>query len=387
MRLLQPTVFALLLTVSPSFAQQAAPWHDPSPHKTQFVTVDKDVKLEVLDWGGTGRPIVLLAGLGNTAHVFDDFAPKLTSQYHVYGITRRGFGASSSPDSGYSADRLGDDVIAVLNTLKLDSPVLVGHSIAGEELSSIGSRHPDRVAGLVYLDAGYSYAYYDAALGDLNLDALDFEKKEDEFEIGVDPSDMKRLAQELKLDLPKLANDIQEMQRNLDVLPPDRPKPADADKASFQAWHSWEEKIFGNHTPESEWRQIFTITSDGGVGALRAKPSASAAIRRGENEYANIAPPVLAIFAVPHDVGPYFTASPRRPAFEAWDESYSGAQAKAFGAGVPTAHVVLLAHANHYVFMSNEADVLREMRAFIDRLRERVPAARVPEVRGIATVP
>ena len=37
-------------------AQETAPWHDPSPHTIQFVTADKDVKLEVLDWGGSGRP-------------------------------------------------------------------------------------------------------------------------------------------------------------------------------------------------------------------------------------------------------------------------------------------------------------------------------------------
>src|ERR1700722_7294174 len=80
-------------------AQEPVPWHDPSPHTVQFVTVDENVKLEVLDWGGTGRPLVLLAGLGNTAHVFDEFAPKLTPEYHVYGITRRGYGASSHPES------------------------------------------------------------------------------------------------------------------------------------------------------------------------------------------------------------------------------------------------------------------------------------------------
>ena len=34
--------------------------------------------------------------------------------------------------------------------------ILAGHAIAGEELSSIGSRYPERVAGLVCLDAGYS---------------------------------------------------------------------------------------------------------------------------------------------------------------------------------------------------------------------------------------
>lgn len=121
---------------------------DPSPHTVKFVTVDKDVKLEVLDWGGTGRPVVLLAGLGNNAHIFDKFAPKLTPTYHVYGITRRGFGASSAPvpdATNYSADRLADDVLAVCDSLKINKPVLIGHSIAGEELSSIGSRYPEKL--------------------------------------------------------------------------------------------------------------------------------------------------------------------------------------------------------------------------------------------------
>jgi non-heme chloroperoxidase len=48
--------------------------------------------------------------------------------------------------------------------------VLVVHSIAGEELSSIGSRHPERVAGLIYLEAAYQYAYYDRSLGFLPID-------------------------------------------------------------------------------------------------------------------------------------------------------------------------------------------------------------------------
>ena len=49
----------------------------------------------------------------------------------------------------------------VLDQLRVNRPVLVGHSVGGEELSSIGSRHPEKVAGLVYLDAAYGYAYYD----------------------------------------------------------------------------------------------------------------------------------------------------------------------------------------------------------------------------------
>src|SRR5579862_7499012 len=91
------TLFLALL-LAPAYSQAPPSWRDLSPHAVRFVTVEKGVRLEVLDWGGSGRPVVLLAGGGDTAHVFDEFAPKLTADHHVYGITRRGFGTS-----GFSA--------------------------------------------------------------------------------------------------------------------------------------------------------------------------------------------------------------------------------------------------------------------------------------------
>ncbi len=89
----------------------------------------------------------------------------------------------------------------------------------------------------------------------------------------------------------------------------------------------------------------------------------------GEQKYTNIPVPILAIYAVPHDLGPApgFDAA-ARAAFEANDEATTGAQAKAFESGVPSARVVRLPHANHYVFVSNEADVLREINAFLGSL-------------------
>src|SRR5262249_23392702 len=81
-------------------------WKDPATHAISFVSVQENVKLEILDFGGSGRPLVFLAGLGNTAHVFDKFAPKFIATHHVYAITRRGFGDSSTPSDGYGADRL-----------------------------------------------------------------------------------------------------------------------------------------------------------------------------------------------------------------------------------------------------------------------------------------
>jgi non-heme chloroperoxidase len=295
-------------------ARDTDSWHDPSPHRIRFVNVDNGVKLEVLDWGGTGRPLVLLAGLGNTAHVFDEFAPKLTARYHVYGITRRGFGASNTPATGYLADRLGDDVLAVIDALRIERPSLVGHSIAGEELSSIGSRHPEKVAGLVYLEAGYRYAYDGGA-------------------------------------------EIRDSEEDMPSFPAatrDPPPPGPADMASFGAFGLYQERVNGVAVPESELRQIYDCEADGSVGRMRTKPWVPLAIMTGGEKYTDIRGPILAIFAVP-----------RRNPGSTNDDAVARAQADAFEKGLPSAKVVRIPHANHYVFISNEADVLGDMDAFL----------------------
>jgi len=330
----QRTSSVLLVSLAiPLYSQQPTAWKDPSPHITQFVTVDKNVRLEVLDWGGSGRPLVLLAGGGDTAHVFDDFAPKLTATFHVYGITRRGFGESGFSPEGYGADRLGDDVLAVLDSLKLIRPVLVGHSLGGEELSSVATRYPNRVAGLVYLEAGYTYA----------------------FDNGKGPT-MKEFQ-----DARKLA--------------PQAPAPSGSALASFSALQQACMQGLGFTYPEGELRQQFTTTSDGRVGKERDFPG-QAVMLQGMKKYADIPVPALVIFAIPRARAKWVDEStdPKvhqaAKAFSAAELALQTRQAKAFEDGVPTAHVVRLRGADHYVYLSNEADVLREMRSFLsDRVR------------------
>jgi hypothetical protein len=99
------------------------------------------------------------------------------------------------------------------------------------------------------------------------------------------------------------------------------------------------------------------------------RPPIPAAIQFGEQKYTKIDTPILAIFAIPHDLGPRFKDYPAAKAaiVEADRERFS-AQANAFEAGLPSAHVVRLPNASHYVFKSNEADVIREMNAFLSKL-------------------
>jgi non-heme chloroperoxidase len=311
-------------------AKTEASGQDESPDTVHFVTVDSNVKLEVLDWGGgSGRALVLLAGLGDTSHVYDEFATKLTGTYHVYGITRRGFGASSIPNSGYSADRLGDDVLAVINSLGLTRPILVGHSIAGEELSSVGSRHPEKVAGLVYLEAAYFYAYYDRSRGNLTLDALDVQRKLDQLQPGKGPADQRPLMRGLlNDDLPQLQKDLKDTLKDLEGAPPP-PQPP----------------------PSTRFSPVQAILD-------------------GAQKYTNIPVPVLAIYAFPRSLGPEMGANPgSRDAAKARMLTLVGGQIKAFRSGVPSARVVTLPDADHYIYRSNEADVLREINLFVKSLK------------------
>ena len=275
--------------------------------------------------GGSGRAIVLLAGLEDTAHVYDEFATKLTGTCHVYGITRRGFGASSVPDSGYSADRLGDDVLAVIDSLGLRRPILVGHSIAGQELSSVGSRHPEKVAGLVYLEAAYFYAYYDPSRGNLTLDALDVQRKLDQLQPGKGATDQRALIRELlNGDLPQLQKDLKETLKDLESAPP----------------------------PSSKF-------------------SPTQAILQGVQKYTKIPVPVLAIQAFPRRLGPEEMGDDpaSRDAVKARMLKLVGGQIKAFRSGVPSARVITLPDADHYIYRSNEADVVREINLFVSSLK------------------
>jgi non-heme chloroperoxidase len=313
------------------YSQKSVPWRDPSPHTIQFVTVDKNVQLEVLDWGGNGRPVILLAGGGNTAHVFDEFAPKLAIKYHVYGITRRGFGSS-----GFSTleqvSQLGDDILSVIDSLKLNKPVLIGHSIAGTELSSIANSHPDKISGLVYLEAGYLYA----------------------------------------IDNGKGAT----MKEFLEISGPKPPSPGDNDLTNFSTLQNWDAQVYGFRMPEAEFRQIWDSTSDGRPVKLRDFPGNSMFmnIMTSTIKYKNIPVPALVIFAIPHVQEAWMKES-TDPIIHNEAETYfktldglANKQAKAFKEGVLSSHVERM-RGMHYIFLSNEKVVLHKIHTFVDSLK------------------
>lgn len=111
------------------------------------------VTLHFVDWGGKGSDLILLAGLDDTARIFDELAPLLAAHHHVVAVTRRGFGHSSMPATGYGGATLTRDLKEFLHALGMRQADLVGHSMSGVELTRLATDNPDLVHRLVYLDA------------------------------------------------------------------------------------------------------------------------------------------------------------------------------------------------------------------------------------------
>ena len=151
-------VLVLILCASCASGARTQPGADPRPPvaalRDSFVVVN-GVRLHYRDWGGRGEPVLLLAGLGNTARIYDGFAPGLARDFRVLAVTRRGHGRSEMPESGYALDTLVADLRAFMDAAGIARAHLVGHSLAGAELTRFAALHPGRVGKLVYLDAAY----------------------------------------------------------------------------------------------------------------------------------------------------------------------------------------------------------------------------------------
>ena len=332
------SLLALTLTCAPLAVPHPAAWDDPSGHTIRFVEVDDDVRLEVLDWGGSGWPVVLLAGSGNTAHVFDELAPKLAGCCHVYGIMRRGYGASSQPASGYDNQRLSDDILRVIERLRIPRPVLAGHSAAGGEMTTLGHQHSDRLSGLVYLDA----------LGD--------------------PGDW-----------PASDPAYIALSRR---LPPATPRPpCPQDRTSFAAFRLTLECEMRFAFPEAELRNSYLANPDGSVGSFKSPQRIHAAIGAGEikRDYSRIRVPVLALFEFPRTSLEQLRPEDPQPRtdeeravvrqFALATKAYVDRWVDNLTRTVPDARIVDLPGAGHYVFITRQADVARHLRQFVARVR------------------
>lgn len=309
-------------TVTKDLAHTVEKPADNAKHTVRAIEVAPAVTLEVLDYGGTGEPMVFLAGLGNTAHIYDDFAPAFTDRFHVVAITRRGFGDSSAAEAGYDVATRAADDLAVLDNLALKQVVLVGHSMAGDELSELAITHPDRVAKLVYLDAIHDHT---KVLG---------------------------------------------LFETLPVQPPDPPAEV---MTSWKKLVAWTVREQGIPFPEGEWRGKLDLDPQGAVTGTKGNPKAPGLILGGTKtlDLTQVHTPSLVVLATEQAPQEVFRSADAKQleTLRAWWPHWTSfvdgtvADVKEHLTG---AKLVVLPHAHHYVFIDQKPRMLDEMRAFLN---------------------
>jgi pimeloyl-ACP methyl ester carboxylesterase len=312
-----------LFACATTSAQTAAPAGASALHRVQKVKVAEGVELELLDFGGQGPALVFLTGRGNTAHVFDDFAPEFTSAYHVYSVTRRGYGSSSWPEQGYDTETRSTDVFRVLDSQGIAKAVLVGHSLAGDEITWLATHHPERVEKVVFLDI--------QTRGDL----------------------------------------VAEFYKVMPLPTPREPNPADlASRATVAAAIA---RGIGGPLPEHELDE--TVEFDPKTGRYlrdRQRPDADAQLATSglKVDFAAIRAPVLYLHTgerPPERAEDYPGFAQLTPAQQEMLRVMipKGIQRVAEVRSMPGWKIVQLEHADHYVWITNRDDVLREMKAFL----------------------
>jgi pimeloyl-ACP methyl ester carboxylesterase len=117
------------------------------------------VELAVVEFGGDGRPILLLHGLMGRATTWWPVAPWLTEHGRVLGFDARGHGRSEARGP-WTTDRMAQDAAEVLESV--GPGVVIGHSMGGLHGLVLAARRPDLVQALVVEDMGVDFRGHSA---------------------------------------------------------------------------------------------------------------------------------------------------------------------------------------------------------------------------------
>lgn len=116
---------------------------------SSFTTGD-GVRIAYRVEGDAALPTLILSNsIGTTLHMWDAQIPALSRAYRVLRYDTRGHGASGAPHGAYSVDRLGRDVVELMDALGIGRAHFLGLSLGGMIGQWLGVHAPDRIDRLV----------------------------------------------------------------------------------------------------------------------------------------------------------------------------------------------------------------------------------------------
>ena len=98
---------------------------------------------------GRGEPLLLVSGLGGAAAYWKPNLPALSARYRVVVHDHRGAGQSTHSRIRYSVEQMPDDLVRLMDHLKIDRAHVVGHSTGGAIGQILAITRPERMKSLV----------------------------------------------------------------------------------------------------------------------------------------------------------------------------------------------------------------------------------------------
>lgn len=94
-------------------------------------------------------PILMVHGLGSSQNYWMPVISKISPKFRCIALDSYGAGRSKSDGEKITLDGIAEDVVALLDTLKIERAVIAGHSMGGTVTCIVASRFPERVLGIV----------------------------------------------------------------------------------------------------------------------------------------------------------------------------------------------------------------------------------------------
>jgi pimeloyl-ACP methyl ester carboxylesterase len=257
--------------------KKSTEWTDQSTHKSGFVTAN-GIRLNYLDWGGSGSVLILIHGLNDNPHIFDNVAAAFTDRFRVIAYARRGHGDSEAKEP-YDVATLTEDLRGLMDALGIAKADLAGWSMGGSEITAMAANHPERVQRIVYIEGGYDFS--DPAVG-AALEAFPFD--------------------------------------------PDPPAGALSSLDTFRRHESsvWFPGLQDMTVVEAYVRDLVIIQPDGGLKMRMSKGASDASLRSVttyKRDYSQVHSPALAIYAESF-LDLHHGPPSQQVAYSAWEQKY-----------------------------------------------------------------
>jgi pimeloyl-ACP methyl ester carboxylesterase len=115
------------------------------------------IRLHYTRTGGDKWPIVMAHGLTDNSRCWSRVARALEHYNDLIMVDARGHGKSDKPETGYAPEDHAADLAGLIQELKLERPIVMGHSMGGVSAGLLAAQHPELVSAAILEDPAWHW--------------------------------------------------------------------------------------------------------------------------------------------------------------------------------------------------------------------------------------